>query len=213
MRLSNSILAGLTAAIALTAPVLADTILIEGDTGASTEGLGDFTGSITYAFDAFDSGLLTIELTNTSPLANGGFLTGLVFDINSSDDDAMAVLTNSPNYPLFLDTGEESASPFGTFDAGAALGGDWTGGGSPAGGIPVLGTGTFEFDVTASDAAMLTALSFISGTADINFAVRFRGFEDGGSDKVPGQVVPAPAALSLLAGFGLLGATRRRNGR
>jgi hypothetical protein len=213
MRLFDCTLAGLVAATVVAAPVFGDTILIAGDTADSTEGLGDFTGSINYEFDMFTGGMLTIELTNTSPLGNGGFLTGFLFNIDSTDPGAHAMLTNSPDYPLFEDTFSQSGAPFGTFDSGAALGGDWEGGGSPAGGIPVFGTGSFEFDVMAADASSLTAIDFISGPAKFNFVVRFRGFEDGGSDKVPGQVVPAPAVLSLLAGFGLFGATRKRNRR
>jgi hypothetical protein len=213
MRLSSSLLAGLMAAGVFSVPAVADTIQIAADPSRSTEHLGNFTGFISYEFDVFDGGLLTIELTNTSPLANGGFLTGFVFNINSVDPGAMAMLTNSPDFPLFQDTGVESASPFGTYDAGAALGGNWSGGGSPAGGIGVLQTGAFEFNVMATDAASLTAISFISGPATHDFVARFRGFADGGSDKTPGQVVPAPAAFSLLAGFGLVGISRRRNAR
>ena len=51
---------------------------------------------------------------------------------------------------------------------------------------------------------MLTALDFLTGGAfEFNFLVRFRGFEDGGSDKVGAIVVPLPPAFALAA-FGLL---------
>src|SRR5262245_2232709 len=117
MRFSSSVFAGLMAATVFVAPALADMVQIAADQSSSTEGLGNFSGSISYEFDVFDGGLLTIELTNTSPGANGGFLTGFVFNINSVDPGAMAVLTSSPDFPSFLNTGVESAPPLGSYDA------------------------------------------------------------------------------------------------
>ena len=152
----------------------------------------------------------TIGATNTSAPANGGFITGFVFAIDSADDGAAGSLLPGASHPLFLNTGPQAAPPFGGFDAGAALGGDWTGGGSPAGGIAVGATGDFNFNITASDFASLTASSFINGPDDYNFVVRFRGFVNGASDKVPGQIVPAPGALALLGIAGLFGARRNR---
>jgi hypothetical protein len=40
--------------------------------------------------------------------------------------------------------------------------------------------------------------------------VRFKGFANGGSDKVPGVLVPAPGAAALMAGAGLVAVRRRR---
>jgi MYXO-CTERM domain-containing protein len=198
---------------AFSAIASADFVQIAGNPAASAEGLGDFDGSIEYTFDALTGGELTITLTNTSPAANGGFLTGFVFNINSVDGGAHAMLTDDGAFNGFDDTGVESAPPFGTYDAGAALNGNWSGGGSPAGGIGIMQTGVFTFDVMAADASTLTALSFITGPLDYNFVVRFRGFKDGGSDKVPGQVVPAPGAMALLSLAGLAGVSRRRSVR
>ena len=94
--------------------------------------------------------------------------------------------------------------PFGQFDAGAALGANWSGGGSPLFGLAVGESGLFEFTITATDADLLSTANFY-GAGD-EFAVRFRGLDNGGSDKL---VTPAPGtgALALL-GLGL--ATRRR---
>jgi MYXO-CTERM domain-containing protein len=191
-------------AITLFAPVAAaDIIDIGGDTSNSTEGLGDFSGTIEYNFDSGDMGSLIVSLTNTSNPANGGYITGFVFNINSTDDDAMAELL-SGTHP-FVGVADENGAPFGTFDAGAALGGNWEGGGSPNSGIAVGDTGIFNFKITAADAMTLAAMNFITGPNEFNFVVRFRGFVNGGSDKVP---VPAPAALALLGLAGL--ASRRR---
>jgi hypothetical protein len=187
----------------------ADSIDIIADTAASTEGLGDFTGTIQYDHLGGENGSLIISLTNTSPLVNGGFITGFVFNINSADAAAAATLT-SATFADLINAPNNSAVPFGNpYDAGAAIGGDFLGGGSPNGGIGVGQTGVFNFAVTALDASSLTALNFITGPYQHNFIVRFRGFLDDGSDKVPATVVPGPAALCSLA-LGIVVLPRRR---
>jgi hypothetical protein len=113
----------------------------------------------------------------------------------------------TPNPAPFQFVQNESGSPFGTFDFGAALGGDFLGGGSPTDGIAVGDSRTFAFNVTGSDADAIGAGDFVSD----GFLVRFRGFEDDGSDKVPGRIVPTPAAvIAGLALLGLVGIQRRR---
>jgi len=188
------------------------------DAANSTEGLGSFTGSISYSADsAFSTtGLLTITLTNTSNAANGGFITGMVFNIGGTDPGATAALASSPapTHPFVTLSGNGlSGEPFGNpFDAGAALGGSFLGGGSPQGGVAVGQTGSFSFLVNALDAGNLNASDFLNGGPfDFNFIVRFRGFENGGSDKVPAMmittpnVVPVPMPLAFGA-VGLIGA-------
>ena len=174
----------------------------------NTEGLGSFTGSLEYVFDPFgDLDFLSVTLTNTSDPVNGGFITGFVFNIASADDEASATLTSGSHPFENLTDGGLNAQPFGNpFDAGAALGGAFLGGGSPTEGIAVGDTGIFEFDVMAFDAADLTALSFLTGGQyEFNFIVRFKGFENGDSDKVPATIIPLPPALAW-GGLGLLGA-------
>jgi hypothetical protein len=65
-------------------------------------------------------------------------------------------------------------------------------------------TETFTFDVVASDASTLDTMDFLSGSSEFDFVVRFRGFENGGSDKVPATttVIPLPAPI-VLAAIGL----------
>jgi hypothetical protein len=189
----------------------ADLIEISSDPSQSTEGLGTFIGSLQYFGDMFaSSGTLTVSLTNTSDPANGGFLTGFVFNFGSTDSQASASML-SASHP-FQYVSDHGAAPFGNFDAGAAIGGDWNGGGSPNAGIAVGETGTFQFAVDANDVGYLTAASFLGSTESPGFVVRFRGFEDGGSDKVPGTpiyTVPAPAAMGLLLVAGLVNRRRR----
>lgn len=192
----------------------ADSVNIAGSMGDSTEGIADFTGMLTY-----EMGLLTVDLTNTTVFEifgddppkkdDGGFLTGFVFNIDSADADATAVLASSTN-PFFLYTRGDMAGPFGgPFVSGASLGGVFLDGGTPMNGLGIGESGTFTFDVTASDAASLTASDFgLTGPFKFNFIVRFRGLGKGGefSDMVP---VPSPGALALL-GLGALAQRRRR---
>jgi MYXO-CTERM domain-containing protein len=105
---------------------------------------------------------------------------------------------------------EVSASPLGDFDHGAALGGNWLGGGSPVLGIGVGQTFVFRYDVRGEESLLATIIAhdFFDETEGWGFAARFRGFADGGSDKVTASL-PSPGALALLA-LGSLGARRRR---
>jgi hypothetical protein len=206
-------LCAIIASAALTAGTHASFINIESNSEDSAEGLGSFTGIIEYVADSAigTQGLLTINLTNTTPASIGGFITGFVFNIASSDPNATATLT-SATHP-FVGVTNHQAPPFGSsFTAGAALGGNWAGGGQPQLGIGIGSTGTFSFDVFASDASLLNPMSFLSGPYDHNFVVRLGGMIDGGSDKVPAvpsNPVPAPGALAMLIAAGLVMPRRR----
>ena len=205
LRLAGGV-AGVAMVACLAPAAFAGPVDIQGDTGNSTEGLGDFTGTIDYTFTGGDTGTLIIELTNTSNAANGGFITAFVFNINSSDNGASATLTSTTDSDFENITGDGlEAPPFGTFEAGAGLNGDFTGGGNPSRGIAVGDTETFTFEVEASDAATLESRDFVLGPNEFDFVVRFRGFENGGSDKVPGapaNIIPLPAPL-VMAAIGL----------
>lgn len=184
------------------APAQAASISIVGDQTASTEGIGDFAGTIDYTFDGV-VGELVITLTNTTDPEDGGWITGLVFNIDGDDADATLIGTTDRD---FVDTSDEPAPPFGDFEAGAGLHESFLGNGSPRGGLAIGDTATFIFEVTGGDAASLTAMSFVSGDNEHNFIVRFRGGVE--SDKVPvvgAEVVPLPAPIALGA-FGMIGA-------
>lgn len=181
----------------------------------STEGLGDFSGSLEYFYDDADAaiGRLVVKLTNTTPVG-GGYLTG--FLMNNPDPITSISGFAAPNatwQQLGLSDNGLSGNPFGDFDFGAALDGDFLGGGSPNDGIAVFDTGTFTFDFAGTALDALTTLSFTQAFSTDPpgstygpefFLARFKGIDAGaGSDKVPAAVVPIPGTLILL-GSGIL---------
>jgi hypothetical protein len=195
------------------------TLNITANTGASTEHLGNFTGSLTWNYTANASfGKFIVALTNTSAVA-GGKITG--FALSKPTVSGLSYALTSVTHPFTAFASAQNAAPFGTYDLGAGLNGTFTGGGSPNAGVKIGQTGTFEFTVSglASTLATLDASSFFSGPNQYDMVVRYRGFEHDGSDKVPAQlvpqqdvqVVPVPAPLAL-AGLGLIGGAvlRRR---
>ncbi|TVQ63105.1 MAG: hypothetical protein EA379_04405 [Phycisphaerales bacterium] len=181
---------------------------IDGDQGVA------FTGTAGYTHTGGNAGSLVITLTNTTPSV-GGTITGLAF--NSGVDGVSATLTSS-THAAFQGMTNVNTMPFGhSFLAGAALGGNWQGGGNPAGGIGVGDTGIFVFSVLSAQAESLQASNFFDGPAEQNFVIRFRGLDNGGSAKAPamitpdiGGTIPAPGAAAPLAALLLLGSRRRR---
>ncbi|MEJ7640277.1 MAG: hypothetical protein WKF75_20505 [Singulisphaera sp.] len=157
-------------------------------------------------------------LINTSPATNGGYITAFVLNdlgtASGGDINNVASFTATDpdgagsGQPFALLSGSTSsisikASPFGVFDIGASLsGGDfYGGGGSPSQGIGVGESATFTFNVTGtnllnlSQASLEAALSDGLGGRNSFFVVRFRGFQNDGSDKVPAMPDDAPLPL------------------
>jgi hypothetical protein len=185
----------------------ASSITFTGNTADSTGNLGNFAAGFIYNYVAgATTATLTADMTNTSPLANGGYITGFAFN---TPNNVNVTLTGGTN-GAFLVQYSVSASPFGDFGIGVALGGNFLGGGSPLSGIPVGNTAEFLFTVTgtADTLAQLSASSFTGTTSSSGgefSIVRFRGFNNQGSDKVPGQIVagqitvtPEPNVMALL---------------
>ena len=75
--------------------------------GTPHSGLGTYTGTIDYD----GAGLLSISLTNTSPAANGGYITGFLFNI---DGNASASY-NAIGGDTFQGVTDEPANPYGIF--------------------------------------------------------------------------------------------------
>ncbi len=144
---------------------------------------------------------LNIDLTNTSTASNGGYITGFLLNlpINVSFSNAT---TNSNLQALLPTNGSFAGSPFGSFDYGFALGGNFLGGGKPSKGIGVGDTAHFEFSnftgfpsgfelwTNQEMENFLLDNASTQAPEDTSFIARFRGFEDGGSDKVPANFQP-----------------------
>lgn len=199
MKMNKGVVVSAVAALACAGAAKADIVNIAGS-GA----WGSYNGTLDYT--PGPTGTLVVSLTNTSGF--NGKLTGLLFNIAGIN----AVVTNmtlspSPNWNWGTN---QSGAPFGTFEAGSWLGGNWEGGGNPNLGILSGNSGIWSFDVSGLDAPALSAADFTSPPGGpVNFIVRMRGFDNGQSDKVPGHT-PTPGALAL---FGLAGAAAARRRR
>jgi len=206
-----------------TASIVSSTTNIFGNGTANDDGvqIGFFTGTMTYQFDNESNGAsstLILTLTNTSPESNGGFLVAFAFNNPENLINAVTLVTlDAPSTWNLLGDGFNNsvpANPFGDFDIGASIseswGGNSGGSGSNSNGIGVGQTVTFTFDFTGTNLDTLDVDDFIQTLSSPNpnkdgefFAARFRAFDDGRSDKVPGAV-PIPGAAWLF-GTGLLG--------
>lgn len=146
--------------------------------------------------------LVTITLTNSSPAANGGFLTADAFNLTAGTI-VTNFTTSNPNFGFTL--GTINSSPFPDRNALISTSGAFEGGGSPSLGIGVGQTVIFTL-----------TLASLNGNTEASIfnseAIRFRGFTDGGSDKALVTSVPEPASMLLLgtALIGLAGTARRK---
>ena len=184
-----------------------DASIINFESNPGLEGLGSYTGSMEWTYLGGNAGLLDVRLTNTSPAENGGYLTGFAF--NMRYELQMKIADNGARAG-WSDIVNPHCNPFGVFDHGVAVGGDWLGGGNPHPGVGVGQTFAFRFDVRGDPSILQTVIphDFFDESAGIGFVARFRGFDDGGSDKVTASMhAPGAAAVLLLSA---VGARRRR---
>ena len=177
----------------------ADVVLISGNSAASTEGLGAYTGSLSYSATNSGAAQLVVQLTNHSNPGNGGFLTAFALNNPGNHISGISFGSSSAAWGLLGAPGFNNgvaAPPFGSFDFGASITNQFLGGGSPLSGLGVGQGGTFTFNLTGTDLDQLSAQDFLTAFgADPSpdhsgefFLARFRGFTNGGSDKVPGKI-------------------------
>jgi hypothetical protein len=168
-----------------------------------------FSGTVSVTNQTTTSAVITISLTNTSVSPTAGYITGLAFNnpgTNALGNITGASLTTSfvpalgQNFALIggpTFSNSISASPFGNFDIGAAVGGDWLGGGNPTVGINQGQSGTFTFTVTGAHLNNLTAANLLAAMSTgapnpvAGFAIRLRGI-DGSYKDLAGYVTPNP---------------------
>ena len=192
------ITASLALAATLCAPAAWALSVFSISNGPSTGGLGTFSGTVTYDPTAADE--LTISITNTSPVSNGGFITGIAFNLGGTVTSLTEPFTGNTT-PDNTFQENPSVAPYGSRDWGSSLRANWLGGGPPNRGVGVGEMGVWTFDVVDGPASL--------DYSQLALVVRFRGFEDGESDKV--TAVPEPEAYALmLAGLGVIGFMARR---
>ena len=107
-----------------------------------SNGLGNCTKTASYNDD---SNLLTITLKNTSPAANGGFITADAFNLpeNRFGDIGNEFCDDRQQLRIRSKFGDFSVAPNGSRGVLISTGGDFLGSGSPANGLGVNESATF----------------------------------------------------------------------
>lgn len=215
MRYRNTTVLGAAFAATVTGSLAADVILVTTDNAMSSNSTsyGIASGSLSWMSVGGGNYSLTLTLTNESTV--GGFLTAIAFDAPSSAGSSGFVFENAPGSGLsnaWDNLSSVNTAPFGSRDYGASVTNQWLGGGAPTSGLAAGDTGIWTWSGFVGN-DHLTGADFI---ADQNFLLRFRGFDNGASDKVPlrmlppDDVVPGIAGIPVLLGVGLIGRRRRR---
>jgi len=199
--------------------ILTSDVLNSTDKGNNTT----FVATVTLTTDTLHhKETLDFLIKNTSSSSVGGYLTGIALgEVSGATYVSGSYSTTNSHFSLITNA---SASPFGTFPVGAALGGDWLGGGSPNHGIAANG-GTADFQFAFSYTGTAPTESDWKNVFNGNgFVARFRGLANGGGNKVPDDartsvspdsVTPEPStfAIAALGALGFVGYGLRRRRR
>lgn len=223
--------------LGITTVASATPVVIVGDVPNSESQLGDFKATLTYVATNATTATLTVAIENTTPIANGGYLTGFVLNNPNGAIDITKLLRGASDVTgtellgvADFDNDDVNGQPFGKFDFGWALGKNFEGGGTPSNGIGVGSSETFTFHIEGTGLDLLTSQDFADTSSTPQnsngktaiFLARFKslGDDEEDSDKVPGQIeiVPEPASLLVwsLIGLGAIPgavAYRRRNAK
>src|SRR3954462_12787288 len=81
-------------------PARAAWISLGGNGAQSTSQLGNFSGKLDYVPVGVSSAVLTVELTNTSNPANGGYITGFVFNNPNGALTGAGLAASNANFVL-----------------------------------------------------------------------------------------------------------------
>ncbi len=217
------IILGLILGLVWVVPAAASSVNIMANTSASSEApnpLATYTGELIYTDLTATTATLEVDLNwqDINP-ATGGFLTAIA--LNNPNNDISNVTKNSfpANFQVIPVGGPFNnkginVQPYGQADFGASVTDQWEGGGSPNGGVPAGTAADFIFNLIGTNLNTLNANSFVDalttggGGGQQFFLARFRGFDNGGSDKEPALDSPSIVPISpsvLLMGSGLLG--------
>ena len=172
----------------------------------STSGLGKFGGFFKYThISGQKTASLELSITNLLATGEGGKITAIALNLAGTPNVGLGGFTTTSGHSSFgLFANPSQTSPWGAFEYSVALGSNFNGSGSPNPGVVRGATGVFKINVlgVATVLESLSASSFLSQTTSgptstsTAMLVRFKGFDDGGSDKVSG--IPVEVSLGSL---------------